>query len=60
MEAIPSSKISVITRVTVRHIPEDDILYSYRRENLNSYTVDDFVRGSKQKTLEYISEMSLT
>jgi hypothetical protein len=27
------------TRSTRRHIPEDDILHSHRRENLKSYTI---------------------
>jgi hypothetical protein len=33
-EAIRYSKTSVITRVTRRNIPEDDIPHSYCRENL--------------------------
>jgi hypothetical protein len=37
MEAIRSSETSIRTRSTRRHIPEDGILRSHRRENLKSY-----------------------
>jgi hypothetical protein len=37
MEAICSSETSVHTTSTRRHIPEDGILHSHRRENLKSY-----------------------
>jgi hypothetical protein len=40
MEAIRSSKTSVLTRATERHFPEDGILHSHRRENLRSYNVN--------------------
>jgi hypothetical protein len=37
MEAIHSTETSVHTRPSRRHIPEDGILHSHRRENLKSY-----------------------
>jgi hypothetical protein len=37
MEAVRSSETSVHTRCTLRHIPEDGILHSHRRENLKPY-----------------------
>jgi hypothetical protein len=37
MEAIRSSEPSVLTRATLRHIPEDAILHSHRGEDLKSY-----------------------
>jgi hypothetical protein len=40
MEAINSSETLVLTRVTRRHIPEDDILHSHSSEKLKSYERD--------------------
>jgi hypothetical protein len=37
MGAISSSEMSVPTRATRRHITEDGILHSHRRENLKTY-----------------------
>jgi hypothetical protein len=37
MEATCSSETSVYSKPTRRHIPEDGILHSHRRENLKSY-----------------------
>jgi hypothetical protein len=46
MEAIRSSETSVNTISTRRHIPEDDILHSHRRQNLKSYNRKTcFLRG---------------
>jgi hypothetical protein len=37
MAVIRPSETSVLTRSTRRHIPDDGILHSHRRENLKSY-----------------------
>jgi hypothetical protein len=33
------NNVSNVESYTRRHIPQDDIVHSHRRENLNSYTV---------------------
>jgi hypothetical protein len=45
MEAISCSETSVLTRSTRRHIQEDDILHSHRRENLKSYMSSYLFKG---------------
>jgi hypothetical protein len=37
MEALRSSKTSILTSATWRNTPEDGILYSHRRENIKFY-----------------------
>jgi hypothetical protein len=39
MEAVNSSETSAFTRATQRHIPEDDIFHTHRRENLKSCNI---------------------
>jgi hypothetical protein len=46
METICSSETSVQTRSTQRHIPENDILHSHRREDLKSHIWCHFTKIS--------------
>jgi hypothetical protein len=42
MKVVYSSETSVLTRTTRRHILEDGILHSHRRENLKSYKIGQY------------------
>jgi hypothetical protein len=39
MKAMRSSETSALTRAIQRHIPEEGVFYSRRRENLKSYII---------------------
>jgi hypothetical protein len=47
-----SSETSVPTRNTRRHIPEDDILHSHRRDNLKSYITGSSLRNLRVNRCE--------
>jgi hypothetical protein len=62
MKAIRSSKTSVHTRYTRRHILEDGILHSHRCENLKSYTVTewfskDYIRSKHDRQKGWCKEL---
>jgi hypothetical protein len=58
MEALSSSKTSVLTRFSNRNIPEDIILHSHRRENLKSYSLGYFL-GVKSEGINLLEPISL-
>jgi hypothetical protein len=61
MKAIRSSETSVHTRFTRRHIPEDGILHSHRREKLKSYNSESvwLVFKSRSVPVLFISDKYL-
>jgi hypothetical protein len=53
VEAISSSETLVLVRATRRNIPEDAILHSHRREDLNSYLLDHVFQRSNSHTPQH-------
>jgi hypothetical protein len=60
MEAILSFETLVHIKSTRRHIPEDGILHSHRRENLKSYNIlNNFLGGLHLTVLFQINGLHL-
>jgi hypothetical protein len=59
MEAVHSSEMSVLTRVTWHNILEDGILHSHHRENLKPYmTMKVHVHGNGEPS-QYIKNIRI-
>jgi hypothetical protein len=60
METIRSFETSVQTRSTWRHIPEDGILHSHRRENLKSYIAFSCLKLFRGLLCDTVNEQIIT
>jgi hypothetical protein len=58
MGAVRSLETSAPTRATRRHIPEDDILHSHRRENLKFY-LQDICKCKLSCSMQYCSHVNM-